>query len=256
MQLITAPSKTQRFNKRVYAEHSHPVFLDKAQVLINRLKLYKKSELAKLMKLSNKLADSTHQRIHNFEQPFSRDNAKQAIFSFQGDVYSTIAALDYNKDQLDYAQRHLIILSGLYGILRPLDLMQPYRLEMACSLSTGSNSNLYQFWQYQVTEFINRSLSKSDDQRVINLASQEYSRVVNRKKLQGQMVTISFKQNHKGRLRTIPIFAKRARGMMIHHSICNQITDSEKLKEFQGYGYCFSEEDSTATEWFFYKNND
>ncbi|MCP4342528.1 MAG: peroxide stress protein YaaA [Desulfobulbaceae bacterium] len=253
MQLITSPSKTQQFNGRAYAEHSLPILLENTKIIDYRLKLIDRQELSQLMKTSERLTESTYQLIHDFSHPFTLDNAKQAIFTFQGAAYSAITAGLYTKEQLHHAQQHLFILSGLYGILRPLDLMQPYRLEMGCSLTVGEAANLYQFWQAQITDTINQALTKDKDKVLLNLASKEYSKAVDKKRLQGEMVTITFKQLHKGQLRTIPIHAKKARGLMIHFAVSEQIDKAAGLKDFNLDGYCFSKEDSTATEWIFLK---
>lgn len=253
MKLITAPSKTQQFNGRTYAEHSLPTLLEQTKVLSSLLKLIDRQELSRLMKISDRLTESTYKLIQSFSHPFSPDNAKQALFTFQGAAYSAITAEAYTKEQLHHAQEHLFILSGFYGILRPLDLMQPYRLEMGCSISAGKAASLYRFWQTPITNIINQSLREDSDKILINLASKEYSRVVDQKSLQGEMVTITFKQLHKGKFRTIPIHAKKARGLMIHFVISQQIDKAAKLKKFNLDGYCFSKEDSTATEWVFLK---
>lgn len=257
MQLITAPSKTQLFNGRAYAEHTLPCMPEKTKILIDQLKSMGRKELALLMKTSEKLTESTFQKIRDFVQPFTLDNAKQALFTFQGDAYSAIPAEQYSKEQLCYAQKHLFILSGLYGILRPLDLMQPYRLEMgsrlAINLATGEIKNLYQFWRENITDTINLSLATDVDGILINLASQEYSKVIDQKKLQGKMVTITFKQLNKGELKVIPIHAKKARGLMIHFAISRQLDNAAALKDFRLNGYSYSKEDSTETEWFFFR---
>ena len=253
MQLITAPSKTQQFNGRIYAEHSLPILFEQTKILARRLKLMDRQELSQLMKTSEKLTETTYQLIRNFSHPFSPDNAKQALFIFQGAAYSAINAELYSKEQLRHAQQHLFILSGLYGILRPLDLMQPYRLEMGCSLAAGGANNLYHFWQGRITDIINQAQTENNERVLINLASKEYSKVVDNKKLQGEMVTITFKQLHKGRLRTIPVHAKKARGLMIHFAISEHIDKAAGLKEFNLDDYCFSKEDSTAAEWLFVK---
>ncbi len=253
MQLITASSKTQLFNGQTYAEHSYPALLEKTIILNNLLKKMEKEELSLLMKTSERLTEATHQMIHNFSEPFSLANAKQALFTFQGDAYSAIQSDTYTNDQLRHAQKHLFILSGLYGILRPLDLMQRYRLEMGCPFAVEDARNLYQFWQNPVTDIVNQALAKDRDGVLVNLASKEYSKVINKKKLQGEMVTITFKQLHKGQLRTIPIHAKRARGMMIHFAMSEHIDTACRLKEFKSDGYCFSSEDSSETEWIFVK---
>lgn len=256
MQIITAPSKTQKFNGRTYAQYTLPVLLDKTKILADQLKLMDRTELARLMKTSARLTESTCRLIDDFVLPFSPDNSKQALFTFQGDAYSAIEADRYTTEQLHHAQQHLFILSGFYGILRPLDLMQPYRLEMGSVFTVGEDHNLYQFWGDQVTEIINQTLTKSKDKILINLASQEYSRVINKQKLQGEMINISFRQMHKGGLKTIPIHSKRARGMMIQFAISEQIATAGQLKEFDKEGYNFSSENSTATEWTFLKKTE
>jgi uncharacterized protein len=255
MQLMTAPSKTQKFNGRAYAKCTSPVLLEKAGTLIDQLKMLDRDQLSRLMKTSERLTESSYRKIHSFTQPFSLDNAKQALFTFQGDAYSAIQAKDYTNEQLQYAQHHLFILSGLYGIMRPLDLMQEYRLEMGCSLVAEGAQNLYQFWQEGVTGIINLALAKDSDRVLVNLASKEYSKVINKKNLQGEMVTITFKQLHKGQLRTIPIHAKRARGQMIHFAISKCINKAKKLKEFNLDGYSFSRKDSGPVEWLFVRTD-
>jgi uncharacterized protein len=254
MQILTAPSKTQQYNKRIHAQHTQPLLLDHAKILIDLLKLLDRDELGRLMRTSERLTESSYQRIHAFTTPFSPDNAKQALFTFQGDAYSAIAAADYSPEQLRYAQEHLFILSGLYGLLRPLDLMQPYRLEMGCSLSVAGVDNLYQFWREKITASLNEAFAENGDSVLVNLASKEYSKVVDEKKLQAEMVHITFQQLHNGRLRTIPIHAKRARGMMIDFAITHHIDKAARLREFRVDGYCFSPENSNATEWLFVKS--
>jgi hypothetical protein len=256
MQIITAPSKTQKFNRRTYAQYTYPVFLNKIKILADQLKLTDRVELSRLMKTSERLTESTYRLIHDFVLPFSPDNSKQALFTFQGDAYSALEAERYGTEQLNHAQQHLFILSGFYGILRPLDLMQPYRLEMGSVFTIGEYHNLYQFWGDQVTETINQALTKSKDKILINLASKEYSKVINKQKLQGEMIDITFKQMHKGGLKTIPIHSKRARGMMIHFVISEQIDTAGRLKEFNRGCYNFSSENSTATEWTFLKKTE
>lgn len=255
MQIITSPSKTQKFNGRTYAQYTYPILLDKTKILADRLKLMDRAELSRLMKISQRLTESTYQLIDNFTLPFSPDNSKQALFTFQGDAYSAIEAELYSTEQLQHAQQHLFILSGFYGILRPLDLMQPYRLEMGSVLTIGEAPNLYQFWGDQITEIINQALIKNKDKILINLASKEYSKVINKRKLQGEMIDITFRQMHKGQLKTIPIHSKRARGMMIDFALKEQIANTEQLKEFDREDYRFSIENSTVTEWVFLKKD-
>jgi cytoplasmic iron level regulating protein YaaA (DUF328/UPF0246 family) len=252
MQIITAPSKTQVFNGRQHPVHTIPPLLHKSEQIIERLRQLERKELAELMKTSDKLTDATRQKIDTFSTPFSTGNATQAIFTFQGDAYSAIRAEEYDKDQLEHAQNSLVILSGLYGMLRPLDLMQPYRLEMGARLAIGSCVNLYSFWKDEVTALINREL-KEKDTRIVNLASAEYSKVLDRKSLQRKMVTVVFKQPSKNGLKTIPIHSKRARGLMIHYAIINEVSNAEELKEFNLDGYSYQPGESTADLWLFIK---
>ena len=182
-----------------------------------------------------------------------RGNAKQAIFAFQGDTFSTMDAEHYSKGEIHHAQKHLCILSGLYRLLRPLDLMQPYRLEMATRLGTLDNKNLYQFWSQQVTEHLNTALTEARDKTVVNLASTEYSKVVDRKILQAKMITITFRQKQKGTYKTIPIHSKRARGLMVHFMILGKIDQAEGLQQFNLDGYSFNPEVSTDDDWYFFK---
>lgn len=210
-----------------------------------------KDELAALMKTSEKLTEATYQKIHNFTTPLTPENAKQAIFVFQGDAYDAIEADDYSADELGYAQKHLSILSGLYGLLRPLDLMQPYRLEMGAKLEVKNHKNLYQIWKEEVTTLLNKRLTLSGEPTIINLASSEYSKVIDRKQLKGRIVEIVFQQEHKGKVKTIPIHSKRARGLMIHHAIISRIEGSEQLREFNLGGYSHAPEKSSDERWVF-----
>ncbi len=253
MQLIISPSKTQRFNGRAHAEYSLPALPEKTEILVKRLKSMNREDLSRLMKTSPRLTEATRQLIKNFTLPLSPGNASQALFTFKGDTYSAIDAAHYTAKQLHHAQKHLFILSGLYGILRPLDLMQPYRLEMGSPLATEQADNLYQFWRKEVTDIINQALAESGSELLIDLASKEYSRVVDRKRFNGQIITVIFKQQHKGLFRTIPIHAKRARGQLIDYIINRQIDDAGGIKEFDTDGYWFSSEDSTPTAWLFLK---
>ena len=253
MQLIIAPSKTQRTDGREFSEYTQPLFQKESQLLIDRLQKYSMEELSKLMKTSEQLTLSTHRRLHAFQRPFSPENSSQALFTFQGDTFSTMEAEQYSKAEIHHAQKHLSILSGLYGILRPLDLMQPYRLEMAAPLPTSRGTNLYHFWKSLITGRVNDMLDKESDRTLVNLASTEYSKVINKKELKGNMVTITFKQQQKDIYKTIPIHSKRARGLMVHFMIVNRITEAKKLQQFNLGGYCFKDDISTADNWFFFR---
>lgn len=252
MQIITAPSKTQAFNGREFADHTLPFALEKTERVIVRLRELSFTELGRLMKTSDKLTEATHQRLQQFSLPFSLKNARQALFTFQGDAYSSISGDSYSTSQLHHAQRHLWILSGLYGALRPLDLMQPYRLEMGCPLAVDGIPNLYQFWRAQVTSAINEASRNDKDTTLINLASAEYTKVIDKKKLQPKLVTVIFRQPHKkGGYKVIPIYSKRARGAMIDFMITGTIDRAEGLLDFNLDGYSFNRKESTEDQWVF-----
>lgn len=251
MQIITAPSKTQAYNGREFADFTLPSGLNKTERIIGRLRELSFAELGRLMKTSDKLTSATLQKIEDFSLPFSFANARQALFTFQGDAYSSIRGDKYSSAQLHHAQQHLFILSGLYGALRPLDLMQRYRLEMSCSLSIDGAANLYNFWRDQVTTTINNAFTDGKDNLLINLASAEYTKVIDKKKLNPRLITIVFQQPHKGGYRTIPIHSKRARGAMIHYMISNLIDRAEGLLEFNLGGYNFKSKESSEDRWVF-----
>ncbi len=251
MLLITAPSKTQEPTSPAPQEYSLPPFLEKSAELVALLRGYSQSELCTLMKMSPRLGESTVEKLANFQLPFTPENARQALFTFQGDAYAAITATAYQAEQLDHAQRHLRILSGLYGILRPLDLMQPYRLEMGLKLATEQGTNLYQFWGNLLTEQINKTCKRHGHDTVVNLASTEYSRSINKKLLQPRFLTITFKEQKAGSYKTIPIYSKRARGMMIDEVIRKQLTAAEHLQAFKQDNYAFSEKLSSKKEWVF-----
>jgi len=255
MQLITAPSKTQKFNGRPYDIFTFPTCLKTSEKVNTTLKAMSRDDITTLMKTSPKLTESTHLRIQSFETPFSLNNAKQALFTFQGDAYAAITAEKYTEDELQYAQDHLNILSGLYGLLRPLDLMQPYRLEMGAKLPVGDCKNLYQLWKDEVTEVLNARLAISQDKTVVNLASTEYSKVIDRKQLKGKIVEVIFQQEHKGKIKTIPIHSKRARGLMIHFAIINKAEQAADLKTFNLDGYSLDERNTTEDRWTFFKKS-
>ncbi|MFH0784431.1 MAG: peroxide stress protein YaaA [Pseudomonadota bacterium] len=251
MQIITSPSKTQQFNGRKYCEYSLPRLQKMTKPLIDLLKILSREELSSLLKTSNKLTSTAHRRIHGFTTKLTLQNAAQALFTYQGDAYSAVAADRYTEEELSFAQKHLFILSALHGILSPLDLIQPYRLDMNTPLNIAGAGNLYQYWRGAVTEIINNSLLEMADRTLINLASTEYAKMVSRKDLQGTMVTISFKQKLLGKYRTIPIHAKKARGLMVHFAVSNRINEPLRLREFAEDGYVFSAAESTENDWLF-----
>lgn len=255
MLLITAPSKTQQHrlpDQKLPFEHfSLPLFFDHSHKLNAELASFSIAELCALMKMSEALGRSTRQRIEQFSDELTAVNGLQAIFTFQGDAYSSLTPESYDRQQLMHAQNHLRILSGLYGILRPLDLMFPYRLEMGTRLKLGKANNLYQFWADMITESLNQELKGCAEPVVVNLASTEYSKVIRPKVLEGRMLTITFREKKGDGYRTVPIHSKRARGMMIHFMITELLSRPSELRGFTLGGYTFRQEFSTEDEWVF-----
>ena len=247
MIIIISPSKTQNFDSTNFTEHTLPRQFDKSLDLVKILKKVPKNEIAKLMSLSEKLTDLNYERFQNFENQCSLKNAKQALLAFKGDVYRGIEIDKYTVLDFEFAQKSLRILSGLYGVLRPLDLIQPYRLEMGTKLKNAQGNNLYQFWGSQISELLNQDESEI----IINLASNEHFKGIDKKSIKAKIIEIVFKENRDGQLKTIGIFAKKARGKMTNFVIKNKITNPEKLKSFVEDGYQFNEKLSNEKQWFF-----
>jgi len=253
MIIILSPAKSVNFDGPAPTElHSLPEMLSQSRQLINVLKRFKKPELMTLMSMSEKLADLNHQRFKDFRPPFTLENSKQALFAFTGEVFRHMRMNTYDAGHLAFAQDHLRILSGLYGSLRPLDLIQPYRLEMQTRLETKRGDTLYQFWGDRLTKALNRDLKQNNSQALINLASKEYSKAIDLKAIKASVINIDFKEVEKnGKAKTIAIFAKWARGMMADHVILNHLEDPEDLKKFNLSEYQFSTNDSSASTWVF-----
>lgn len=251
MILLISPAKTLDFSGADLASYSEPRLLDHSAQLVALLRRKSARELMRLMSVSERLADINYHRYQHFATPFTPENAKQAILAFKGDVYTGLQAEDFSADELAFAQRHLRILSGLYGVLRPLDLMQAYRLEMGTRLSNGHGKNLYEFWGDEITEVINQDLAEQGEEVIINLASQEYFRAVNVEKLKGRLYHIHFKENRDGQYKVIAFHAKKARGLMCRFVIRNRLRDPADLKGFDLDGYFFNEDLSSETDWVF-----
>ncbi|HIO93433.1 MAG TPA: peroxide stress protein YaaA [Leucothrix mucor] len=252
MLITLSPSKGQDFEVALPSSmHSQPRQLDDSQILINELLKYDVPDIREMMTVSENIAILNVERFHTFERPFTQDNAKPALFAFKGDVYSGIQKDQYSESDLSYAQDHLRILSGLYGALRPMDLIQPYRLEMKTKLENPRGTNLYQFWDERITDSLNDDLDNQQEATLINLASNEYFKSVKPKKLAGRLLHIAFKETKAGKTRVIAIFAKRARGMMTDFILRNRIENSENLKEFNEGGYEYSPADSNDKQWVF-----
>ena len=211
------------------------------QTAIKVLKKKTPTELQSLMSISEKLAEENFERYHNFSTPFTLDNAKQAVLAFKGDVYQGLQAEDFTAEDLEFAQQHLRILSGLYGLLRPMDLMQPYRLEMGTKLAQNGSKNLYEFWDTKITKMLNKDLKESEGTWIVNLASNEYFKSIKKDHLKGKLLNIDFKENRDGKYKTIAFNAKKARGAMSRQIIKHRITDVEALKALVVNDYVFEE---------------
>lgn len=249
MLFLLSPAKKLDYESPVRTTlTSQPLFVTQAQELVTILKTYSQAELAELMKISDKLAELNVQRFHMWEPEFNLDNARQAVLAFNGDVYEGLDAPTLSDQQLEWAQKHLVILSGLYGALRPLDLMQPYRLEMGTRLSTPKGTNLYEFWGRQIADYLNEQINLPHHQEpvVINLASAEYFKSVDRRALNPPVIECVFQDERHGKWRVISFYAKKARGLMMRYAIENQITTVEALKKFDRAGYRYAPEASTA----------
>jgi len=247
MLILISPAKTLDFDSPAPTSvFSQPDMLDHSEQLIDVLSTKSPDEIEKMMKISAKLAQLNVDRYHTWTRPFDKDNAKQALFAFQGDVYTGLAAEQLNEADLEYAQNNLRILSGLYGVLRPLDLMQPYRLEMGTKLANDRGQNLYQFWGDLITDSINEHLAKTNKNLVLNLASNEYFKSVKIKSLKADIVTPVFKDWKNDQYKMISFFAKKARGLMSAWVIKNRVEDLDQLTSFNVDGYQFSPNDSDA----------
>ncbi len=252
MLLTLSPSKGQDFDTPSPSNiYSIPDQLNDSQILINKAKKLDIKDLKALMDVSENISILNVERFNTWQLPFTPENAKPALFAFKGDVYSGIQKEKYSNDDLNYAQDHLRILSGLYGALRPMDLIQPYRLEMKTKLKNPRGENLYQFWDERITDKLNEVLAIQKEKVLVNLASNEYFKSVKTKKLDGRLLNISFKETKDGKTRVIAIFAKRARGMMTDFILRNRIENSEDIKDFGAGGYAFSEQLSTENNWVF-----
>ncbi|MCX7554080.1 peroxide stress protein YaaA [Marinicella sp. S1101] len=247
MLILLSPSKGQDFDQHPLQEYTQPVLLDESEVLAKQLKKYKPNKIAELMSVSENIAELNYERFQSFKTPFKLGVAKQAALAFKGDVYSGLEASEFNADQWQYAQQHLRILSGLYGYLRPLDLIMPYRLEMKTKLNNPKGENLYQFWGDDLTVLINNELSEDD--YVVNLASNEYFKAVKAKKLKAPVLNIDFKDSKNGKTRIISFYAKKARGMMAKAIIKNGIEKMADIKDLSFDGYRYREDLSSELKW-------
>lgn len=238
MKIVISPAKSLDYTTALPTQRfTEPKFLDKANTIQKTLKKKKPKDLMELMDISEKLADLNWQRNQNWALPFTPENARPAVYAFNGDVYTGLDAYTIPTDKLDVLQDQLRILSGLYGILRPLDLIQEYRLEMGTSIAIGTKKNLYEFWKKTITDALNKELTK--DELFINLASNEYFSAVDTKALKVPVITPEFKDYKDGKLKMISFFAKKARGLMVRYIIDTNAKTLEDLKGFNYEGYAF-----------------
>jgi len=251
MIVLLSPAKTLDFDAHKLEKHSIPRLLEDSGKLIKTLKKKSAADIQELMGVSEKISTLNVERYKSYQTPFTLENAKQAILAFKGDVYLGLEAEAFNGHELNFAQKHLRILSGLYGVLRPLDLMQPYRLEMGTSLKTGRRKNLYAFWDKKVTELINQDLSESKSKVVLNLASKEYFQVIKPDLLDAEVLNIHFKENRNGKYKVISFNAKKARGRMAHLLVKERITKPALLKTLVVNDYVYNEKLSEGNDWVF-----
>ena len=252
MIILLSPAKRLDFNTTsAIRTHTQPQMVDQSKELIKKLRTLSLKKISGLMDLSPELTQLNFERYLNWHLPFSLENAKQTILAFQGDVYKKLDAQSLNEKELAFAQEHLRILSGLYGVLRPLDLIQAYRLEMGTKLQTFQGKNLYEYWGDSLTENINSILETQSTKVLINLASNEYFKAIKPKNNDVPIISPVFKDFKNGRYKVLSLYAKYARGLMTRFIIKNKIDKPEKLKLFDAEGYAFDANLSSEKEWVF-----
>ncbi|MBY5959753.1 peroxide stress protein YaaA [Membranicola marinus] len=253
MIIILSPSKTLRDEKIEHPNPSPPLFQEKTGQLMRKLQRLTKSEVKNLMSISDNLTELNYNRYKAFEDDFKGNNSEPAIFTFKGDVFQGLQAESFTAKDLEYAEPRLYILSGLYGLLKPSTLVQPYRLEMGTPLPVDRNKNLYEFWGDSLTQQINASMESVGSPYLVNLASKEYSKALNLKKVKGEVIDVHFREWRNEKWTFISFNAKKARGTMARYILRNQIEEKEDLKGFDLDGYAFNEELSSENELFFTK---
>jgi len=252
MLMIISPAKTLDYeSSSPTTEFTMPELLDESRQLINLMKQKDSFEIAELMKISMKLADLNTLRFRNWHTPFTPENAKQALFAFKGDVYTGLDAMTLTPTAVEFTQNHLRTLSGLYGLLRPLDLMQAYRLEMGTRLTNERGKNLYDFWGSIITDQLNRAIHAQGDNILINLASNEYFKAIKPRLLNARIITPQFKEKRGNSYKIISFSAKKARGLMSRYIIDNRIIEPEAIKTFDLEEYSYNSELSEGDQWVF-----
>jgi cytoplasmic iron level regulating protein YaaA (DUF328/UPF0246 family) len=255
MLVVVSPAKNLDFSSELPAflnnrqktsfALSEPALMSNVKALVKTCKKLSPADLSSMMKISDKLAILNAERFSSFEFPFTNENARPAVYAFNGDVYAGLDAKTLDEESVSFAQSHLRILSGLYGALKPLDLMQPYRLEMGTKLSIGDSTNLYQYWGETITKELNKAIKEQGDQVLINLASNEYFSSVKIKLLDANIITPQFKDEKNGKFKIISFYAKKARGLMARYIIENKVDSIDALKKFNVDGYDYDEAEST-----------
>ncbi|MDA3507583.1 peroxide stress protein YaaA [Acinetobacter junii] len=249
MLALISPAKTLDYTTALPTDtHTQPRLLEQSQQLIDVCRKLSATEIASLMTVSEKIANLNVERFRDWNAEFDFSNARQALFAFKGDVYTGLDAYHLKDQDIDFAQQHLRMLSGLYGLLRPLDLMMPYRLEMGTKLKNSRGNNLYEFWGSIITDQINQDLAEIDAKLLVNLASDEYYKSVNEKKIQAEIIKPVFLDQKNGKYKVISFYAKKARGLMARYLIENKLSQVEQLKAFDSEGYYFDAESSSDKE--------
>lgn len=251
MIVVLSPAKSLDYESPLSTDkHSQPQFIKQAGELIKELKPMSPAQLSDLMSISDNLAVLNATRYEQWSEKFTKKNSRPAVLAFNGDVYDGLNASTMSEQDIEFAQKHIRILSGLYGVLRPLDLMQPYRLEMGTKLGNAAGKDLYAFWKGTIAPSLNKEL-KGERAVLINLASDEYFKSVDVKALNAQVIQPIFQDYKNGQYKIISFFAKKARGLMARYIVDHRIEDVEKLKKFNTAGYRFSAENSTDKKWVF-----
>lgn len=256
MLMVISPAKTLDYDTPpVTARFTQPQHLEHAQELISQLRDFSPAQIAELMHLSDKLAGLNAARFGSWTPKFTAKNAKQALLAFKGDVYTGMHAEDFSEEDFDFAQQHLRMLSGLYGVLRPLDLMQPYRLEMGTKLANARGKDLYAFWGTHISEWLNKALKAQGDDVLLNLASNEYFGAVKKSALKARLINTEFKDLKNGQYKIISFYAKKARGLMARYVIKERLSDPAGLKDFNYQGYRFNAEQSSEDNLIFLRDS-
>ena len=252
MLIVVSPAKNLDYESPLpTAKNTKPVMLNDSELLMNDLKKLAPQDVSALMSISDKLGTLNYDRFQDWQQPFTKSNARQAVLAFKGDVYVGLDAYNFNDEDFTFAQDHLRILSGLYGVLKPLDLMQAYRLEMGTKFQNVKGKNLYEFWGDKITENLNKQLKKVDSNILINLASNEYFKAVKINKVNADIITPVFKDEKNGKYKIISFYAKKARGRMSAYIIKKKITKIEQIKKYDWDGYTYNKSMSSDKEWVF-----